>query len=567
MRRALLLGVLALLACASPPPAAFCPEGTIAQGSGPPLDLERRCELRSDDAEPLLHGPFESWYQGEGGAEPLRQEQGSYAGGEPVGCWSRWHRNGSLDSTGCYSAGKPHGHWVFFDESGRLHSEGRYHFGREHGVFRYWHSNGALQAVGEFREGRKRGEWIFMDTEGRPQELRHFDEQGKLFERVEFRDGRVVDDAALLQSVRCPQGTELVASELDPERGFDAWCRRSDPEGRPVPHGPYREILIGGAIYRQGFYDQGRKQEIWRTYYPEGGVSEEGRYERGLAVGSWSTFHPDGSPKSRDSYRRGAVEGPHVAWHPGGVLAVEGNTREGQRDGIWTFFTPIGALDHLASFRSGELVDVTDFEAGQPYRCADGSTRSSEKQDGGLTVGCSSPGRDGSRVWQGRSSTFRADGARVSIETYRDGTPDGPYRRFHPDGSPAVEGAYLLGRESGIWLERDERGRVRSRTAYEAGGEHRVELHENGALRALAHKAGGAEDGVELRWYASGRAQQKGRWSHGKRVGCWYQWDQSGFLARLVRFTEEGTELQLDSDAVCADLDGAAPLAAPEPSR
>jgi antitoxin component YwqK of YwqJK toxin-antitoxin module len=536
----------------------------VAQGFGPPLDLERRCELRSDDAEPLLHGGYQSWFPSEG-ADYRMREQGAYAGGEPVGCWSRWHPNGTLESTGCYVAGKPQGRWAFFYESGRILSDGRYRFGKEHGAFRYWHPSGGLQAEGEFRDGRKRGIWSFFDPEGRPEEQRHFDEQGRIFERIEFRDGRKVADDALLQNMLCSEGAELVASEFDPDQGLDVWCRRFDAHGRPVPHGAYRELFLGGLVHRQGVYDQGRKQDLWRTYDAEGVRTEEGPYERGLATGLWSTLYPDGSPETQTHYLRGVAHGPYRRFSPGGALRVEGRSREGLRDGIWTYFTSSGALDHLVSFRAGEIEDVTEFEAGQPYRCPEGTERSLGELDSGeYVLACGRRDPNGPLVREGRQSTFRDDGGRASIESFRDGQVDGPHLRFHPGGDVAVEGAFESGRAAGVWLERDTLGRVISRTAHDERGEHRVELHANGALRALAHREAGVEQGVEVRWYASGLSQQKGRWASGKRTGCWYYWDETGRLERLVRYGEDGEPLEVDDPARCDEIDAVEGSAAPE---
>lgn len=419
-RAALGAGLLAAAACASAPrPAAFCPEGTVAHGFGPPLDLERRCELPSDDAEPLLHGPYQSWHETDG-AEYVPREQGAYERGETIGCWSRWHPNGALESTGCYAAGKPHGRWVFFHESGRMRSEGHYRMGRESGPFRYWHADGALQAEGEFRDGRKRGTWSWFDEQGRLAELRLFDERGRVFERIEFRDGREVAEDALLQNMLCSGDTVLVASEPDPERGLAAWCRRFDAQRRAVPHGPYRELYPGGAIERRGVYDQGRKHDVWHSYTPDGVIYEEGPYERGLATGEWTTFHPDGSVETRAEYARGAAEGAYRRFYPGGALQVEGRSADGRREGIWAFFREDRGLDHIVSFREGEITDVTEFEGGALSHCPATTSRTFERlASGEVALGCTSRGAAGT-VRHGRYSIFRADGMRASVERYRE---------------------------------------------------------------------------------------------------------------------------------------------------
>ena len=35
--------------------------------------------------------------------------------------------------------------------------------------------------------------------------------------------------------------------------------------------------------------------------------------------------------------------------------------------------------------------------------------------------------------------------------SYNAGLEDGDYRTYHPNGEPAIEGAYLLGERSGTW--------------------------------------------------------------------------------------------------------------------
>lgn len=109
-----------------------------------------------------------------------------------------------------------------------------------------------------------------------------------------------------------------------------------------------------------------------------------------------------------------------------------------------------------------------------------------------------------------------------------DGTRDGPFLRFHPDGTIATRGARAGGRLDGAYEERDRAGRIRRAGAYRAGvldGTWRQLTADGRELGGFTITAG---TGVERHWHDDGTLAAEIDWKDGVRDGRAQAWDSRG---------------------------------------
>jgi antitoxin component YwqK of YwqJK toxin-antitoxin module len=88
----------------------------------------------------------------------------------------------------------------------------------------------------------------------------------------------------------------------------------------------------------------------------------------------------------------------------------------------------------------------------------------------------------------------------------RKGVQHGPYARFYPDGSRAVQGAWYDNQEDGTW----------------------VWWHENGEESARGRYIRGRQSGSWTWWWSNGNRSKEGDYLQGREAGTWIAWYESG---------------------------------------
>ena len=89
---------------------------------------------------------------------------GEYIGGEREGFW-RVHINDHMEE-GSYLSGQKHGIWTHTYGSGLRQFEGEFDFGQPIGKHRFWHPNGVIEEEGKYEGGVKHKKWKLFNEEG-----------------------------------------------------------------------------------------------------------------------------------------------------------------------------------------------------------------------------------------------------------------------------------------------------------------------------------------------------------------------------------------------------------------
>lgn len=102
-------------------------------------------------------------------------------------------------------------------------------------------------------------------------------------------------------------------------------------------------------------YDQGVKQGLSATWYPNGKPAESFWYENNLRNGPWNQFYDTGRLKVRSAMKDGQREGEFIYYTSDGRIEIKGNYRNNQMHGEWSFYDD-----------SGQLISVVVYHDGRP---------------------------------------------------------------------------------------------------------------------------------------------------------------------------------------------------------
>ncbi|WP_243138060.1 S-layer homology domain-containing protein [Heliorestis acidaminivorans] len=146
-----------------------------------------------------------------------------------------------------------------------------------------------------------------------------------------------------------------------------------------------------------------------RSISMSGANWETGYFNLGERCGTWTRWYDqeDGKKSSEWSYKNGKMHGTLQRWYENGTLSTEEFWNEGQRTGTWTQW----------------------FENGEKW------TQRSHNENGQID--------DIFYQWH-------ADGSREE-STMKDGSQDGLYRAWYPNGNLSVEGYHHNGRRVCSW--------------------------------------------------------------------------------------------------------------------
>ena len=217
-----------------------------------------------------------------------------------------------------------------------------------------------------------------------------------------------------------------------------------------VAEGIHREFsregkVIGAKIYEEGVLTAegildttGRKQGIWKEYYPEGQLKSQGEYLNSKRIGEWVFYHPNAKIEQKGKYdRKGKAQGSWKWFYETGNLLREENYLNDLVDGAMTEYSDSGKVVTKGEFLDGQKEGPWMMEL-QGYR-----------EEGSYKAGK----RDGD--WK----HYYTDNGKLRFEgKFVDGEPDGIQTFYYLNGNIKQVGKYAGGAKEGEWKFYDESG-------------------------------------------------------------------------------------------------------------
>lgn len=313
------------------------------------------------------------------------------------------------------ASGQKNGPWKQFSSQGILLAEGTYLNGKKNGYFKYYDANGNFQYIEKYEND------ILIEN---ATETMHLDR------KVDYHpNGKIHTVAHYFKGV--PEGVR----------------REYDSTGKVIKS----YIFHNGIRLGEGVVDDnGKKQGMWKEFYPSGMLKAKGKYINSKPAGQWHYYYEDGRTEIEGSY-----------------------TSKGKKDGQWWWYYPSGEVLAMEEYDDGDLqglsfslsaegdtLECGKYEAGQEtgkwyYR--NDSTFITGKYDNGNREGC----------WK----TYYPGGRLKVEEHYFNGEYDGKVIYYWENAAKMAEYNYSSGLLNGNAIKYDENGNVLYITTYRMGVE------------------------------------------------------------------------------------------------
>lgn len=253
----------------------------------------------------------------------------------------------------------------------------------------------------------------------------------------------------------------------------------------------------------------------WKSYYTNENVASEGSYSNGLRDGQWRFYHPKA-----------------------GRIYATGWFRNDKRDSTWSYSAETGKVVATGAYKDDLMEGTWHFSYPSGAHMADVNYAGGNGSQLGRT-GIPQNGRFGHMV------SFYENGDTLDVQFWRDGTLDGAFRNFHPNGRPWTAGTYLLGKKHGSWKEYEPSGRLHEEQNYVQGEldgifrsfdpatgklvreefrigrilQWRKTYSQSGSMRELSEYDYSRKRGHKVTWYADSDRKESEQWWTMRGVG------------------------------------------------
>lgn len=440
-------------------------------------------------------------------AQPVRPNQ-TDANGTRVGLWEFKDKNGKLLSRGKYdSNGQRDGEWRFYISPVGRHTQepdvvGNYRGGQRHGEWQCIDSRTRTLLRGRYADDKMIGSWTYYDRKGRKLATGQFNEQNiRHGEWTVFRNNSPMSKGQYDNGVQNGRwafdyyhedSSTHVIGTFDYANGTRAGEFQHFKVLRH-PKFPTQETLVGHGSFQNGkktgrwieytagfkgerietgYYDgNGKRTGAWETTI-NGHTAQECYYNDGKRQGTFKTYFENGKPKYVSSFERDLEHGFFTSYYESGKMKEKGaytllEKADASED---TIFYKI-ELPYEFNLRLIDA-DIENFN----YNCiawiAD--------------VDYSIPAEELEKRYTEALSYGQSGGLRVAeiIRNDKQAVRVGEFKSFYENGKVSLEGRFLpyfhvtkISETSteksyardGIWKEYDELGYNRKNYYYDKG--------------------------------------------------------------------------------------------------
>jgi len=364
-----------------------------------------------------------------------------------------FYKSGELKRFTPLVEGKPHGLEKEFNKSGLVIVLSRYYagilgkrefinrtdkFGLKQGAWKYFWENGNLKMEGTYQNDKKKGFFKYYDEAGNFKSVEKYDNDHLIVDAPETRQMEV-------RTACHANGKPSITATY--YKGVPEGVRREFDENGNVIKG---YVFAQGILRFEGVTDvDGKRQGLWREFYPTGELKSEGNYINSNPEGVWKFYFQDQKIEMEGRYRDGKKEGTWYWHYPNRALLQEENWRQGKLDGDFFEYDETGNITVKGAYLEGT-------EEGEWFFVQGNAIEKGVYYDGMRTG-----------VW----TTKRRDGTPISEIEYDQNIFHGKYLIYHATGKIRISGKYSGGEPVGIWHLYDEEGELVLTTVYADGRE------------------------------------------------------------------------------------------------
>ncbi len=457
--------------------------------------------------------------------------EGYMKNGKPEGFWKSYYPDGTLKSEGSRKNEQLDSIWKFYDRAGHLTEIIDYKSGVKSGYHKKYkfisdssHTNNVLISKELYVNNEKNGKSYYYENRGRLQKTIEFEKNYKNGYEKQF------DTTGLVTYIIKYSFNNIIDSEK---------INRYDNKGRKqgiwkifypneklniyanylndTLNGYYREYNTYGELTKTEFYVMGKlktpeiyenEQEkiiIKKEYHPNGQIKFSGSYIDTIPVGLHRIFDDKGQIMNSEIFSET------------GKLSGEGITdKESKKQGHWKFYYDDGKLKSESNF-------INDKRNGKwLYYYNSGITEQTGFYNAGKPEG----------IWK----WYYENGKLRRTGEFKNGLEIGFYYELTEEGDTLSRGNYSFGFKTGEWIyhvnDYKETGN------YVSGKKEGIWRHyyDDGTLQYEGNYTEGFPDGKHKTFYPDGKVKLIAYYSAGNKENKWKEYDSDGNLTVLTEY-------------------------------
>jgi len=396
-----------------------------------------------------------------------------------------YYEGGELSSEGYIKDSKPNGYWITYYPNQLRKSEGNRVDFLLDGVWKFYDEKGNLAQLITYKAGKKDG-------------------PSKIFKECHLAEVSIYEDGVQvgLEKQFYPDSSNaLLKGEIPYEEGVkEGIAKFYAKDGRLVEIVNYKKGFVASREKVNQKDEKGRKQGLWKEYYPNGRLKTERRFKDDELNGYVKEYSSQGKLEGAELFLEGEqrseeeneadFEIRYTYYDDGSVKSTTTYNLAGEKDGVFQQYD-----------REGKVINAEIWK--NNYLIAKGII-------------------DRSGVRRGDWETYYLDGKIKSKGAYRGGEKYGKWVYYFSTGEVEQEGYYdKAGRLTGEWTWYYEDGNVLRTEEFLRGLEDGM-LVEYGIDSAVITKGEFLEGEKEGEWfYQLNDHQEVGKYLYGQRNGYW----------------------------------------------
>lgn len=384
----------------------------------------------------------------------------------------------------------------FYYPDGRISSEGNLKNGKPDGYWKSYNENGTIKSEGNRRNFELDSLWKFCN------------EDGKVLVEIFYRGGKK---------------NGIKTTYLDKETVKETF--RDD-----VKEGYTKYYFPDGKIKKEIPFTKGLEQGFGKEYASDGTIVTLTEYKRGFIVDRLRINRKDGN---------GRKQGRWCTFYEQGALKTEITYRDDRKNGYFKEYAENGDLLRISKY----IDDVVQQEAVEIQKT---EVQNEYYPDGNIRV--SAMFRNG--VPEGIKREYAADGHVEKAYLYKngliigegivmeDGTRDGHWKDYYPDGALKAEGNYDKGRQTGEWKYYHANGKMEQTGKFNKQGKWDGPwkwYFDSGQLLKEENYRNGQKDGMSTEYDETGKVIEEGEFVNGNEEGPWFELIGDTFLRGVYR--------------------------------
>lgn len=187
---------------------------------------------------------------------------------------------------------------------------------------------------------------------------------------------------------------------------------------------------------------KGRRQGIWRGFYPNGQLRYEGQFKNDKCKGTFKYYDEQGNLKATNEFDKSGEKALNKTYAPNGRMIAMGYYQNQKKEGEWKYFDEasgqlrlvednkegkVHGWSKLYNPNNGVLAEETQYVEGQP---------------------------------EGQCRKYSNTGTLLMECQYHKGQLEGPTKTYYPSTALKEEGQYANGEKVGLWKTYNEDGDV-----------------------------------------------------------------------------------------------------------